>query len=76
MQKTDTITEKTVAAESPVINETTDEKKDEFIPTKIEKLSGPNVVGKIDLQQFSPKKTDDGGEEGRKNVNALKRQKS
>lgn len=47
--------------------------QDEFIPTKIEKLSGPNVVGKIDLQQFNTKKSDDSNDDNKKKRKRIKK---
>ena len=38
----------------------------EFIATKVEQLSGPNVVGKIDLQQFAKKPTVNQSKDGNK----------
>ncbi|MDR1055182.1 MAG: translation initiation factor IF-2 [Prevotellaceae bacterium] len=86
-KKTDNNTEKTKTTgtiDKSTIQESIDQKEknqkeemveqkpqDEFIPTKIEKLSGPNVVGKIDLQQFNTKKS--GGENSEENKRKRKR---
>ncbi|MDR1592929.1 MAG: translation initiation factor IF-2 [Prevotellaceae bacterium] len=43
----------------------------EFIKTKVEQLSGPNVIGKIDLNQF--KKTSDNKEKNKKKRKRIKK---
>ena len=58
-----------------------EEPKIEFIPTKVEKLTGPNVVGKIDIenhlkrQQESEKKKQLAKEERQKNIEKEKKER-
>ncbi|MDR0559389.1 MAG: translation initiation factor IF-2 [Prevotellaceae bacterium] len=47
----------------------------EFIKTKVEQLSGPNVIGKIDLNQFNRKPSSDNANRDRDSINRKKRQR-
>ena len=53
-KETDVVVEPKVATEKPKI----EPRKDQFVETKIEKLSGPTVVGKIELPVEKPKTTE------------------
>ena len=75
------IENKPVAKVKPVIENKPEKIKEEFIPTKIQKLTGPNVVGRIDVddinkrQQEAERKKQLAKEERQKNLEKEKREK-
>ncbi len=63
----ETKTDKDKSAQQSSKPVTEGKSKDDFLKTNVEKLSGPTVVGRIDLEQNKPRKKE--GEKGKKPAN-------
>jgi translation initiation factor IF-2 len=56
-----------IQPKQPVVQQQREQKKDNFIPTKVEKLTGPVLTGeKVDLTRFEKPKTDNKKEQHKK----------